>query len=236
MNVLAYAATKLIRTLCFKTLAARASVERLMDLQLGSSSRSSDARDVLMALATPDFVWPRFSMMSASCSATTRLRAASSTSSWMPSSLRKSPRLLPRCGFFGLAVFDVGMFAFQGQRLVLGGCFLRFFNKAVQQDDFFVMHKEERSGDPRWQPAADFPQAVAETAHQRHSQRPAILKDLQIFTDHLALIGRKLLQPLAHRLISADSTEEKHGQRSFGSHRIKCINFDTYRKPVFPFT
>jgi len=225
-----HAATKSMRTLRPSALAARVSVESVTDLQSGSSSRSSAAREVPIAPARSDFLLPRFAMMSASWSANTRLRAASSTSSWMPSSLRKSPRLLPRCGFFSLAVLDVAMFAFQGQRPLLGRCFLHFLDEAVQQDDLLVMHKKERSGDACRQPAAHFPQAVAKAVHERHAQRPAILKHLQIFADQLAFIGWKPLQPLTHGLVPAGSAVEDHRQRTFGSHEADCTNSDTICK------
>lgn len=235
MTTLHHAETKSMRTLWFRALAARVRVERFMDLQLGSSSRSSEARDVRMAVAMPDFVWPRFAMMSASCKATTRFKAASSTSSWMPSSLRKSPRLLPRCRLCGLAVFDVGMFAFQGHCLVLVRCFLSFFNESVKQDDLFLMHKKERSGDACRQGAANFPQAVSETPYKRHAQRPAILKYLQVFTYHLTFIDRKLLEPFTNRLISARCTEKDDWQRTLGRHNSNCINYDTQCKGIFHF-
>ena len=226
----AQAATKSMRTFRPTALAARVSVESVTDLHSGLSSRSSAAREVPMAPASADLFWPFFSMMSASCSATTRFKAASSTSCWIPSSFRKSPRLLPRCGFFFLAVLDVGMFAFQGQRPVLRGCFLRFLDEAVQQDDLLVMHKKERSGDACRQPTAHLPEAVAKAVHERHAQRPAILKHLQIFADQPALVGVQLLQPLPHRLIPAGSAEEDHRQRTFSSHKANGINCDTSSK------
>ena len=122
------------------------------------------------------------------------------------------------------------MFAFQSQRPVLCGSFLRFLDEAVQQDDLLVMHKKERSGDARRQSAAHLPQAIAKAVHERHAQRPAILKHLQIFADQPALIGWQPLQLLTHRLIPAGRAEEDHGQRTFGSHRVDSINNDTFDK------
>ncbi len=113
-------ATNSMRTFLPKALAARVSVDSVTDLQSGSSKRFNAARDVPIVPASPDFFSPRSAMMSASCKATTRFKAASSTSCWMPYSFRKSPRLPPRCGFFFLTVLDVGIFALQGQRPVKG--------------------------------------------------------------------------------------------------------------------
>jgi hypothetical protein len=121
------------------------------------------------------------------------------------------------------------MFAFQSQRPVLRGCFLSFLDEAVQQDDLLVMHKKERSGDACRQPAAHLSKAIAKAVHER----PAILQYLQILADQPALIRRQPLQPLTHRLIPAGSAEEDHGQRTFGSHKGKRINYDTLSKFIF---
>jgi hypothetical protein len=58
------------------------------------------------------------------------------------------------------------------------------------------------------------------------------LKHLQIFADQPALIGWQPLQPLTHRLIPAGRAEEDHGQRTFGSHSLKRIIYDTLGKAI----
>ena len=225
-------ATNSMRTFFPNALAAFVSVESVTDLHSGSSKRSSAARDVPIALASAAFFSPRSAMMSASCKATTRFSAANSTSSWIPSSVRKSPKLLPRCGFFFLAVLDVIIFSFQSQRPVLSWCFLCFLDKAVQQNDLLVVNKKERPGDTRRQSASDFPKTIAKTIHQGHSQRPSILKHLQVFTDHFAFFGQQLLQPRSNRFVATSGTKKDHWQRSLRSHSTNCIYFDTFFKLI----
>ncbi len=225
-------ATNSMRTFFPNALAAFVSVESVTDLHSGSSKRSSAARDVPIALASAAFFSPRSAMMSASCKATTRFSAANSTSSWIPSSVRKSPKLLPRCGFFFLAVLDVIIFSFQSQRPVLIGCFLRFLDESVHQNDFLMVHKKERSCDSSRQPTANLPESVTKAVHKRHAQWPTILQDLQVFTDQFAFFWQQLLQPRSHRFVSTSGTKKDHWQRSLRSHSTNCIYFDTFFKLI----
>jgi len=76
-------------------------------------------------------------------SATARFSAAACTSSCRPCFFRKFSKLLPRCLFLLLAVFDVCIFASQSQSSVFVWSFLRFLGEAVQKNGFPLMHKIE---------------------------------------------------------------------------------------------
>src|SRR5438552_1752916 len=88
-------------------------------------------------------------------SATARLSAAACTSSCKPCFFRKFSKLLPRCLFLFLAVFDVGIFASQSQSSV-----------------------------PCRQFAANFPDAGSQVIDQRHAEWPSKLHSHNILANY----------------------------------------------------
>lgn len=96
-----------ISTVLPTALAAFINVSSWMDRLFGSSTRSSCERLVAMRCAMLTLLSFPLCMESISCSANARLRARACTSSKMPSSLRKSSKLLPVCG---LTLVALGIF------------------------------------------------------------------------------------------------------------------------------
>src|SRR2546421_8786761 len=100
--------------------------------------------------------------------------ARSSTSSRMPSSLRKSLKLLPRWVLL-LIVLQIKFFPFLCQLEIFVRRLLRLLNEAVQQDNLFFHLGEEGSRDTAMQSRTDLPQTIAKIVHERFADRPCIL-------------------------------------------------------------
>jgi hypothetical protein len=220
------AATKSTFTRRPNAFAARERVCSVTAVLSGSSKRSKAAREVPILRAISDLLICRFVMRSASFSASVRFKAASSTSSRMPSARRKSSRLLPRWGFSCLAVLRVGIFSFQGQRPVLRWGFLSLLDESMHKDDFLEVNKKQSACESR----SHLPQAISKMIHERHPEGPAELHCFQVLADSAPFVGRKRLQPCAKGLIATRGLEEYYGQRSILRHTSECINSDTPAK------
>ena len=99
----------------------------------GSSSRWTAARDVRIRAAIALLLTRFCRIKSWTFSATARFSAAACTSSCRPCFFRKFSKLLPRCLFLLLAVFDVGIFTSQRQGSVFVWSFLRFLGEAAEE-------------------------------------------------------------------------------------------------------
>ena len=98
-GLLPYAGTRSILIFLPSACAARVKVASVTDVFSGSSSRSSAAREVRICFAIETFGTSFSRMRSTILRAIARLIAAASISSRIPSSRRKSSRVLPSCGF-----------------------------------------------------------------------------------------------------------------------------------------
>jgi len=78
----------------------------------------------------------------------------------------------------------------------------------MQQDDYPIMHEEERSCSPGGQPRTNLPETIPEKIHERQPQRPAILHCLDVTADLFAFAFRQSLQPFPHWLIASGSAVE----------------------------
>src|SRR5204863_1002823 len=137
-----YAATSSIFTLRPSDLAARFRVASVTDVFSGSSNRWIAARDVRIRAAIVLLLIRCCFIKSYTFSATARLSAAACTSSCRPCFFRKFSKLLPRCLFLLLAVFDVGIFSSQSQSSVLLWRFLCLLDESMQQDDFACVYEK----------------------------------------------------------------------------------------------
>ena len=152
--------------------AALSSVTSVTDGFAASSKRSSAARLVCIrpAMALLDKRWDCISF--SNCNATARLDAASSTSSRIPSALRKSSKLLPRYLFLFMAT-HVGRFSYLRHPQVFHRGFPVLLDETMQQTNLFVHSDKQCSRDPVHQSRAHFPDLFAEVVHQRFPNRPS---------------------------------------------------------------
>lgn len=165
-------------------------VVSVTDVLFGSSIRLIAARDVRMSAARVDLLKSPFSMRSATSKASARFKAAASTSSRTPSSLRKLRKLLPRCLFLLFAVLDVGIFSLQSQGSVFRWSFPRFLDEAMKENQFVLVDKKENARNSPGQPGPNLPKVGPEIVHERHAQRPSKLYGHEVLTEDLSFFFR----------------------------------------------
>src|SRR4051812_31215009 len=91
--------------------------------------------------------------------------ARCSTSSRMPSSLRKFRKSLPRWILLFIILQILFSPAFRQFQFILRRLLL-LFDEAVQQNNLFINHDEQCSRNPVRQSRTDFPDSVAEIIHE----------------------------------------------------------------------
>ena len=107
----------------------------------------------------------------------------------------------------------------------------------MEQDDLVPVDKEKGSRDPGGKTSSHLPEAAAEIAHERHSERPAELHGFDIFADHFPFSGRQLFEPDTDWFHAGLGGEENDGKRSrrHGHRKSTCITKDTVSTGVSSF-
>lgn len=208
------------------TFAAFVSVASVTALLYGFRSLSTAARLVPMRCAIWVFVMFFAAISLCIPSAMTFLTAAFSTSSRMPSSSRKSSKLLPMCSFIKSSLWACNfVFALFGKLSVFLRCLLRLLHDCVKENHVRSAHGEEHAGNAVCYMRADFPEVSVHFPHLRKADWLKKFNGLDVASDNLAVIGGKLFEPVADRLVSLRCFVKQN--RDFLFHEYDCIKNDT---------
>ena len=89
----------------------------------------------------------------------------------------------------------------------------------MQKRHLISLHSKKHTNDtPTAQVGAHFPQISLDFAYQRHAQGPAKLNELDILTNHFALLSVEISKPFTYGFSSQLGAEEDDSENWFAAH------------------